>query len=115
MDKGEIKETFKNQQIGAENNNNTNKNNDELFNKSLIYNNNNNSEINSLKNKEIVEKKSIIKSNILNKIEKKIQSNIFNFDKNIFMKNSNENRDNINNDKNNNKNQMFTFENELQN
>lgn len=31
------------------------------------------------------------------------------------MKNSNENRDNINNDKNNNKNQMFTFENELQN
>ena len=115
VDKGEIKETFKNQQIGAENNNNTNKNNDELFNKNLIYNNNNNSEINSLKNKEIVEKKSIIKSNILNKIEKKIQSNIFNFDKNIFMKNSNENRDNINNDKNNNKNQMFTFENELQN
>jgi transcription factor E2F3 len=115
VDKGEIKETFENQQIGAENNNNTNKNNDELFNKSLIYNNNNNSEINSLKNKEIVEKKSIIKSNILNKIEKNIQSNVFNFDKNIFMKNSNENRDNINNDKNNNKNQMFTFENELQN
>jgi hypothetical protein len=116
VDKGEIKETFKNQQIGAENNNNTNKNNDELFNKNFSHNNNNNKyEIKSLKNKEIAEKESDIEISILNKIENKNQSKVFSFDQSIYMKNTNENKDNINNDnkieKNNN--QVFTFKNEF--
>ena len=116
VDKGEIKETDNDQQIGAENNNNDNENNDELFYKNFLYNNNNyKNEIKSLKNKEIEEKESDIKSSILNKIENKNQSKVFSFDQCINMKNSNENKDNINNDnkikKNNN--QVFTFENEF--
>lgn len=116
VDKGEIKETVKSHQFGAENNNNANKNNNDLFKKNLIYNNN--CQIKSLRNKENTEKESIMKNSILNEIENKNQANIFNFDQSIFMKNSNENKFNINNDNNSNNNnnkQMFTFENELQN
>lgn len=119
VDKGEIKETDKSQQFGAENNFNTNKNNDGLFNKNFIYNNNNNNnhEVKILKNKEKIEKGSVCKNSTLNKIENKNQVNIFNFDQNIFMNNSNENEDKINNDsndKNNSSKQVFTFE-ELKN
>ena len=85
VDKGEIKETVKSHQFGAENNNNANKNNNDLFKKNLIYNNN--CQIKSLRNKENTEKESIMKNSILNEIENKNQANIFNFDQSIFMKN----------------------------
>jgi len=119
VEKGEIKETVKSQQFGAENNNNnTKKDNDELFNKNFIYNNNkNNYEIKGLKSKEYSEKESNIKSSIINEVENKGQSNVFNFDQSFYLNNYKENKDNINNgnnNKNNNK-QVFTFENELQN
>jgi transcription factor E2F3 len=116
VDKGEIKETNKTLQFGAENNNNVNRNNDELINKNIIYNNNN-SEIKSLKNKKNAEKDSIFTISILNEKENKYKSNAFNFDQSIFMNNSNENKYNINNDNKDkkNNNQMFTFENELHN